>query len=354
MLLRFLSHRLIDVPTASCHASTVLPVGGGDVLIAYFGGSREGADDVGIYLAERRGGVMTAPRLVADAPLPHWNPVLFTGGDGTIFLYYKVGRRIPSWRTFVISSRDGGRTFSEPKELVPGDDSGGRGPVRNHILRLQSGRLLAPGSCETGLWRCFADISDDGGRKWRRSDWIVAEGTAHLDEGIRFWQAEREKAWAAGIPFEEGRVPKEYAHGRGVIQPAFWADEQGVHALMRSGEGFIYRADSADGGETWTEAYPTLLPNNNSGIDLTRLPGGELLLAMNPVSGNFANRYPLSLQCSKDGGETWERLCDPEAGEGEYSYPSLACDGNRVYLTYTWRREKIAFWEFAYERQELL
>lgn len=38
-------------------------------------------------------------------------------------------------------------------------------------------------------------------------------------------------------------------HGRGVIQPTLWADDENhIHMLLRSTEGKIYRSDSADGG----------------------------------------------------------------------------------------------------------
>ena len=321
-MLSIIEKQLIMNPpkTPSCHASTVLPVHDGRVFFTWFGGSREGAADVGIWLAEKNGQGFDEPRLLASSDEPHWNPVLFRKKDGTICLFFKVGFRIPDWRTYLMESPDQGRTWSAPRELVSGDDSGGRGPVRNHPIILKSGRILAPASVERGRWRCFMDISDDDSRTWKRTDLIEASDYRSFDE----------------------------EHGRGIIQPALWEDEYGVHALMRSGQGYIYRSDSVDDGRTWREAYPTQLVNNNSGIDLTRLDDGTLLLVHNPVSGNFALRTPLSISLSRDSGNTWERLIDLETAEGEYSYPSIASVENHIYLTYTWRRENIAFWEFEW------
>ena len=38
-----------ESPTAACHASTIYRKKNGEILTAWFGGSKEGADDVGIY-----------------------------------------------------------------------------------------------------------------------------------------------------------------------------------------------------------------------------------------------------------------------------------------------------------------
>ncbi|MBM3476431.1 MAG: sialidase, partial [Armatimonadetes bacterium] len=53
---------LEDAPVASCHASTVAEVAPGRFLCAWFGGSKEGQPDVGIWLAEFAGEAWSAPR----------------------------------------------------------------------------------------------------------------------------------------------------------------------------------------------------------------------------------------------------------------------------------------------------
>lgn len=328
--------------TLSCHASTVLPLADGRVLAAWFGGSREGGGDVGIWMAERDGETFSEARLVTQGAQPHWNPVLFERTDGTILLFYKVGWEIPDWRTMVMESADGGRTWSQPRELVPGDDSGGRGPVRNKPIRLDDGSVLAPASVERGIWRCFVDRSDDDCRSWRRSAPIEISELNAIEPELLRWN----RCVAAGECRRED-VPDAYCHGRGVIQPTLWQDADGaVHALMRSGEGWIYRSDSCDRGKTWSEPRPIRLPNNNSGIDLARLEGGTLVLCCNPVAENFGARSPISLFLSEDNGETWTRLCDLETGPGEFSYPAVAARGSRLLITYTWQRESIVYWEF--------
>ncbi len=318
-------------PTSMCHASTLLKTKDG-ILCAWFGGSKEGKPDVGIWLSSNKDGIWSEPVLFSHENEAHWNPVLFRTDTSEIYLFYKIGEKIDSWRTMLSHSSDDGKTWSAPHELVSGD-RGGRGPVRNKPIRLSSGRILAPASLEDGIWSAFADISDDGGKTWRKSGEVVIENlTASKTE---------KTVSESSIP-----VSEQSFYGRGVIQPTLWESSQGkAHMLLRSTEGRIYRSDSSDNGESWTYAYPTNLPNNNSGIDLVRLKNGDLYLVSNPVGENWGKRSPISLDVSKDNGATWERVCDLDSGDGEFSYPAIITDEERLYISYTFKRENIAFHE---------
>ncbi|GIP12867.1 hypothetical protein J1TS5_50370 [Paenibacillus macerans] len=388
-----------EKPFACCHASHLAVLEGGDALAVWFAGSREGADDTAIWGARRSGGVWSEPGKLADEPdEPCWNPVLLVLESGEIILFYKAGRLIKEWRTLFKRSADGGRTWTMAAELVPGD-RGGRGPVRNKAIVLADGAWLAPASTEDGLWRAFTDRSDDRGRSWRRSGWVGIPGIGGEDAGPAggisgsvtasasgsLAGSSGESAFGAaagngGVPAdcsvpEGGVAPVDDAplngsapghgaasaiggaapagdipvseqsfYGRGVIQPSLWESRPGeVHMLLRSTEGQIYRSDSPDGGLTWSEAYPTGLPNNNSGLDVARLDDGTLVLCSNPVGANWGPRTPLTLDISRDNGLTWRREAVLEDGEGEYSYPALIVHGGILYLTYTWNRENIAF-----------
>ena len=319
----FAEKEILDLPTPSGHASTLALVGG-DVLMAWFGGTAERNPDVDIYMARRTAAGWQQPFCVAEeAGMAHWNPVLFAQGNH-VTLYYKVGPEIPVWKTRVMHSDDGGHTFAVPSELVPGD-VGGRGPVRNKPLRLASGRILAPASIETPMvWDAFVDISDDGGLTFRKSAFVPLN---------------RPESPCEGHP----------VRGKGVIQPTLWQDEQGVHMLLRSTEGVILRSDSLDEGETWTPAVSTGLPNNNSGIDLTRIPDGRIFLVMNPVGRNRGARSPLSLYYSNDDGATFSPLMHLETAPGEYPYPCIIADGLNLHISYTWQRRKMAYWKIALE-----
>ena len=333
MKIDFAIHKelVMDVlPTAFCHASTLIKLHDGGLMCCWFGGSHEGEADVAIFGARRGAeGSWSAPEKLADGVEANWNPVLFYREDGVLLLFYKEGQKIAHWRTMVMQSSDDGLSWTAPAELVAGDVSGGRGPVRNKPIRLKSGRVLAGGSTEHGIWQAFADISDDEGATWRKSTPV-----AIADLQYRAGEKTAESAIA---------VSAQSFYGRGVIQPSLWQSFDGsVHMLLRSSEGFVFRADSEDEGESWSAAYALSLPNNNSGLDLVRLEDGTLLLVCNPVAANWGMRSPLSLFISEDDGNTWVKLLDLETALGEFSYPAIVAQGEDVYISYTFDRKNIA------------
>ncbi len=312
------------VPVPEVHASTVLQLNNGEIMAAWFGGKKEGTDDVGIFLVQGKPGAWSAPKEISkireDA---HWNPVLAQSPDGKVILFFKVGKKIPTWETWYIQSGDNGKTWSDAKELVTGD-KGGRGPVKNKPIILSDGKWIAGASHEDGPWEAFADISTDNGATWKATPYLKVDKNVFNGKG------------------------------KGLIQPTLWESAPGkVHMLLRSTAGAIYRADSEDGGLTWSEAYVTNMPNPNSGIDLTKLEDGTLVLAYNPDTANWGSRSSLSLALSFDNGATWPKELniardDREPAEGErrpeFSYPAVIHDGDTIVVTYTWNRKKVAYW----------
>ncbi len=333
-------------PFAQCHASTLIEKREGETIVAWFGGTREGESDVGIWASSRTAGThrthirvpgedWTPSRCIAKvSDAPHWNPVLYAltkaneaGGvetDEELVLQFKVGTSIRTWVTWITRSCDGGETWlpAQPLNLAdldspsPRSERGGRGPVRNKPIRLASGDWLAGASIETWKrWDAFFDRSPDGRKGWRATELVALDRSSFS--------------------------------GKGLIQPALWESEPGrVHALFRSTDGRIYRSDSEDGGHAFCPAYAIDLANNNSGLDVARLRNGCLALVCNPVAGNWADRTPLSILFSWDNGLSWPRRIDIETEPGEFSYPAVIPAGpglENLALTYTWNRRRIAY-----------
>ncbi|MCB0335981.1 MAG: exo-alpha-sialidase, partial [Bdellovibrionales bacterium] len=61
-------------------------------------------------------------------------------------------------------------------------------------------------------------------------------------------------------------------------------------------------------------------------------------------------RTPLSIAVGK--GSDWQHVLDLETGLGEYSYPAVIQDQNRIYIAYTFERTNIRVVEF--DREEIL
>jgi predicted neuraminidase len=303
-------------PFAQCRASTLVQLKNGRFLAAWFGGTGESNADVGIWGAERSGRRWSAPKLLAKVcNCAHWNPVLHVGADGRVYLFFKVGERIPAWQTWVIESTDAGQGWTEPRQLVLGDE-GGRGPVKNKLIVLTDGTWLGGASLETDGWDIFVDRSEDQGKTWMSSDLIERDPVVFF--------------------------------GPGAIQPTLWESAPGqVHMLVHTTCGRVGRSDSQDEGRTWSPLSLTDLPNNNSGLDLARLKDGTLALVCNPVE---KGRTLISVLLSSDNGRTWPRRLDLETDAGEYSYPAIIPTEVGLAITYTWKRERVAFWMGSVEQ----
>ena len=328
---------------------------------------------------EGEGSVWSMPTVVAkQSDEAHWNPVLFFVDD-VLHLHFKVGDDIDTWRTYAATSTDEGETWTDARELVPGD-IGGRGCVKNKPLvipspsnpnpnptrtrkkkkiddgeKIQKAKkkkedssdssdeegggntaamdddtppvLLCGASTESGGWRAFIDVSTDGGNTWVRTPDIHVSFLAHYPDV-------------------------------GIIQPSLWRNPSKpdiVHAVFRSDAGAVYRADATDGGRTWGPAMRTKLTSSNTGVDVAAMLGGKLLaLAYNPGTAdgsNWGRRYPLRVSLSADDGLTWSHHVDLETTPGEYSYPALTPwpednDGmgaKGFTLTYTYNRQNVKF-----------
>lgn len=315
-----------SVPFASCHASTLVQLSQGRYLAAWFGGTQESRSDVAIWGSTRSGCKWSPPRQLARVRnVAHWNPVLFTDAEGAVQLFFKVsvgagkdGRHgiTEGWETWRVVSRDNGDTWSTAQPLVPGDTLG-RGPVKNKPILVADGSWLAGASTETPEdWEVFFDRSSDGGVTWGRSADVARDRSVFT--------------------------------GKGAIQPTLWECEPGhVCALVRTTAGMVGRTESRNGGRTWSALAATDLPNNNSGLDAVRLPGGQIALVCNPVT---EGRTPVALLLSDDNGHTWPRRLDVETEPGEYSYPAVIATAGGLAITYTWNRKRIAFWRGSVER----
>ncbi len=306
------------MPTPSCHASTVVELANGDLMAAWFGGTKEGAADVAIWMSRRTSAGWSDPREAAREDAAAYNPVLFHSGDGLLWFYYKFGTSPGVWSAAREFSRDEGATWSAPEHLP----AGLYGPIRAKPLVLKDGTILSGTSVESyESWACWIERSTDHGKTWTRLGPI-----------------------AAPLSLASRAAAKGEAHG--IIQPSL-VDMGGGHirlyARSTSDIGRICRADSTDNGLTWGPVRTTELPNPNSGIDVVRLHDGRLVMVYNNTT---SGRTPLNLAVSADG-ESWRNFYDLETDPGEYSYPALVQARNGdLLITYTWKRVKIRFVRF--------
>lgn len=353
---------LIPTERAENHASFLHRLPDGTLAAVWFAGEREGTPDVRIQLSrfdERAGRWSTAEPVSPQSEQSHQNPVLATLPNDTVWLLY-TAQDLGAQDTALLMRRvstDGGETWGDPAPLV--EDRGVF--IRHDLVVLEDGTLLLP------IFRChqlpgrqwFGDAdtssvlrSEDGGLSWSEIPVPGSTGAVHMNI----------------VPFENGELVAFFR--------SRWADA-------------VYRSESADAGRTWTAPRATAVPNNNSSIQMRRMPalGSESVLAvLNPIAaepgselgeaereheeGKFiapgapntldrhavwgVERIPLSLLRSDDRGRSWQRVLDLETADAvpmavleraaadramEMSYPALLADpSGDVHVTYSYCR----------------
>ena len=293
----------------SCHASTLAEPAPGKLVAAWFGGTREGHMDVGVWVSRFESDQWTTPVEVASGIQPDgkrwpcWNPVLFQpraeNSPAPLFLFYKVGPSPSTWWGMVKTSTDGGKTWSDGRRLPDGI----LGPIKNKPIQLANGDILSGTSTEHAGWRVHWERSRDLGQSWTKTE-AVNDG-------------------------------KEI----GAIQPSILSlGGPRLLALGRSRQGKLFQIESNDLGQTWGAMRLTSLPNPNSGTDAVTLRDGRHLLIYNHTA---KGRSPLNLAVSIDGLD-WRAALVLESEPGEYSYPAIiqTADG-LVHASYTWKRQRV-------------
>lgn len=320
----------------TCHAPSLCELPTGELLLAFYAGSREGAPD-SVVLGARfdpKRSAWSPPEVWVDVPgRAPANPRVFLGPDGTVWLLVGInyGLRWCSGDTYLFLKRsfDFGHTWHD-LELF-GDQKGLLG--KNKPLNF--GEIwLIPVEWERE-WNATFLRSENHGRTWQIVGSLGKEAGAHLIQ-------------PTVVPLADRRLM----------------------AYMRSQEGRIFVSYSNDMGKTWARPQPTSLPNNNSGIDMVRLRSGNLVLAFNPIPpipglaklhegwpevmpagfDVWGPRTPLVIALSPDEGQNWPYQLALEEGSGEFSYPAIIQDRRGIiHVAYTYNRTAICHVRFSEE-----
>ncbi len=316
----------IEMPrsTPSAHASSAAFMPDGSLLVAWFGGTREGADDVAIQMARVKDGrvqdswiSLTCQQLEG---LTHrvirtlGNPVVWVDANGLVRLHV-VSVSYGGWAGSSVNqllSEDGGKSWSSARKLILSPLLNLSTLVRNQPVTMEDGTLGLP---------AYHELL----HKWGMWVRVTTEG--------RVLQCER-------MPSNVGEL----------LQPAVVAisasDAVAVLRNTNTAQPVIGRSATADGGQTWELMAPLDIPNPNASVCMIRLLDGSLLIAANPLA---SGRNVLQLFRSRDSGASWTASRTIERSEigGEFSYPSFAqsADG-MIYLSYTGQRKVIRLCAF--------
>ena len=329
------------------HASCVIELGNGDLLVAWYRGSGErSADDVQILGAWlRKGSVLWGPRFtLADTPgYPDCNPALFAAPDHTIWLF---------WPTILNHHWEGALL----KFAVAQDDGVHSGPLawtREGVLH------VTPIGFEKEMARAIAAIPPADAKRYTRvleqvverskdelyqrlgwmprvhptvlpsGRWLLPLYCDTFSASIVAMSDDRGASWSTSGPII----------GFGAIQPSLVRKDDGsIVAFMRDNGPFhrIRLSTSRDEGKTWGPVTSSSFLNPGAGVEATRLANGHWILIYNDSD---KGRYTLAVSLSDDEGATWKWTRHVEvqpAGSGSFHYPSIMQARNGlIHATYT-------------------
>lgn len=338
-----------------CHSASIAELKNGDLLVTYFGGTKERNPDVCIWTSRKAKGkdVWEAPQKVADGVYTPttasaftaediqqgvkrkacWNPVLFETPKGELLLFYKIGSSVADWTGWLVRSKNNGKSWSNPEPLPEGF----LGPIKNKPIAVD-GKMICPSSTEKDGWKLHFEISDDWGKSWRKIGPIPAEMALHT-----------QYMTPDGLSGDSSKLQPLIT-----IQPTILQLADGrLQALARTRNGYIATTYSNDKGENWSKV--TLmknLPQNNSGIDAVTTSDGHHYLIYNHFftipSTPKGVRTPLDIASSPDGKQWTHLICLEDSPVKQYSYPSIiqGSDG-MLHAVYTWRRQRIKYVKIA-------
>ena len=299
-----------DIPNIrpAAHAAKAVQTPDGSLLLCWYCGSYEGAEDEKLAAARRTSQGRWEPAYVlvdsfefeGRAWIPEiGHPIVFPDGHIEVFFFcYTMEhfsmRGEPPNRRWVrqlegvlpFRVRVEGGQAGAPKMLI-------RRPgfiVYGGATWLSSGRMVLPfctefGVSDPGVWHTHFLLSDDHGKSFHE--------TGDLYE----------------TPGCLEPVVAELSDGRLICHMRYGAP----------GGGHIWCSRSSDLGETWEPVRHTNLRNPHSGTDLAASQSGRLVIAYND---SYDLRTPLCVGLSDDEGRTW-RVRDLMRQAGEYSYPDL-------------------------------
>lgn len=309
----------------SMHSITTVALDNGDLLSAWYAGTREGHTDVEIYSsvfhAEKK--EWSKPKSILNRyqvsdDLNRYikkvgNPVLYRHPSGVTALFY-VSVSMAGWATSQLNmslSYDNGQSWHASKRLVLTPFLNISTLIKNDVITYQDGTIGI-----TAYHELLGEFS-------------------HLV-----------RVDLAGNVIDSYRI----THGDHTIQPSVMLyDDKTAVTMMRDSSHDIekvLRAISLDAGLTWSDYHATKVDNPNSAVFAFVDEKQRSWMLFNDATRNTElTRNNLGLAVSFDQGQTWQTKYyfeNPEkleSDEGRYAYPWVTKSGDDVHIFYTWNRE---------------
>jgi predicted neuraminidase len=279
------------------HSASITGLPGGDLMAAWFAGTREGAADVQIRAArfDASSGQWSAERVLASRESTQravgkhirklGNPVISLAPDNRLWLFY-VSVSLGGWAGSAVNaivSDDLGETWSAPRQLVTS-------PFLNISTLVRAAPVFhADGSIGLPVYHEFLGKFPE---------------YLHLS--------------AAGEVLGKYRIGK----GRDSLQPTVVAlgERRAVALLRYAGEEHhrVLASYSEDAGRSWSYPQPVEPSNPNSSLAAVGRPDGSLLVAMNDLEDG---RFRLTLYATDANLANWRTLGELDESPNPWGEP---------------------------------
>lgn len=278
------------------HSPSVTALPEGDLMGAWFAGSREGAADVEIRGArfDAASGEWGAEQVLVTREMTRravgkpirklGNPVIAYAPDQRLWLFY-VSVSVGGWAGSAINvmvSEDEGVNWSVPRQLITS-------PFINISTLVRAAPVFhADGAIGLPVYHEFLG-------KFPEYLYLSAQGQV----------------------LDKFRI----ADGTNSLQPTVVpADGQNAVALLRqAGDGgHVLATRSSDGGRTWAEEWPVTPWNPNASLAAVRASNGALLVVQNNLQDG---RFSLSLDLASADVEQWTMLAQLDASPDPSGQP---------------------------------
>ncbi len=294
------------------HPASITELDNGDLMITYYGGSGEYGTDTAVYACRLKKGSKkwSAPEIIADTPdRSEGNPIIWQAPDGLVWLFY-VNRYGDTWSTARVKcklSYDGAKTWSDSFMLTMEEGTMARGAP----IVLNNGDYLLPLYIERG----------------NDTEFTAPDTASYF---LRY--NPQTKVWTQTnyIKSPTGNLQAE---------PVQLTDDHLVCYIRRGGDyeptddGYLLRAESHDGGYTWSDAKQTEFKNPNAAVGFIKLKNGHLLLVYND---NMNDRTPLTIAISTDNDKTYPYRRDICTGDNSFAYPyAIQTRDGKIHIVYT-------------------
>jgi hypothetical protein len=282
---------------------------------------------------------------------------LFVGDDGAVHAFlntYDVGVWMTQLLSFRAKSLDGGLTWDGPHS-IPG---GVQNVWPNRGIRHSTGRWAIPVSwaemhgpewAEPSVGRSPARGQVGMRELLQKTLPYGADVSLHYQEGCGWSDRNHRYVCGAMLSDDGGETFRLRGYLRGgihghLMEPRVVELSDGtIVMLIRSQrDGRLWSSESRDGGETWSVAVRTDIPNPGAKVNILRAADGRIFMIHNPseLSGEMmVGRNPLSLWVSEDDMKTWPIRVDlvrDRRPRASLNYPDGFLDEEAGLIRFLW------------------